>query len=157
MRGRKPTPTALKLIRGNPGRRPVNKSEPKPAANLPECPDHLNDEARREWMRIAGELHTIGLLTSVDRAALAAYCDAYATWAEAKRLMKAPGESLIVATPNGGVQQNPLLGVANRSMEIMHRFLVEFGLTPSSRARVGAASKKPEADPLDDFIGKKRA
>ena len=34
--------------------------------------------------------------------------------------------------------QNPLVGIANRAMELMHKFLGEFGLTPSSRTRLQA-------------------
>ena len=30
MRGRKPTPTELKLALGNPGKRPLSRHEPKP-------------------------------------------------------------------------------------------------------------------------------
>ncbi|MEQ8198694.1 MAG: phage terminase small subunit P27 family, partial [Clostridiaceae bacterium] len=29
-RGRKPKPTAIKVLEGNPGKRPLNKNEPKP-------------------------------------------------------------------------------------------------------------------------------
>ena len=33
--GRKPTPTNLKVLKGNPGRRPLNKDEPVPDVRLP--------------------------------------------------------------------------------------------------------------------------
>ena len=49
--GRKPTPTTLKELKGNPGRRPLNEAEPKPAARLPSPPAHLSRSARREWRR----------------------------------------------------------------------------------------------------------
>ena len=35
MRGRKPVPTALKKLRGNPGKRPLNDAEPKPDVVVP--------------------------------------------------------------------------------------------------------------------------
>ena len=41
MRGRKPTPTRLKLIHGNPGNRPLNPNKPEPRAAIPTCPSHL--------------------------------------------------------------------------------------------------------------------
>ena len=71
MRGRKPKPTALKLIEGNPGKRAINGQEPMPPASLPDCPQHLTTEARAEWQRLAEILNGIGLLTQVDRAAMA--------------------------------------------------------------------------------------
>ena len=35
MRGRKPTPTHLKAITGNPGKRPINHAEPRPDIIIP--------------------------------------------------------------------------------------------------------------------------
>ena len=49
--GPKPKPTKLKLLEGNPGRRPINDKEPKPKERLPQCPTHLSEEAKREWQR----------------------------------------------------------------------------------------------------------
>lgn len=50
-RGRKPTPTAIKKLEGNPGKRPLNKSEPKPIRKAPFCPKWLEVEAKKEWQR----------------------------------------------------------------------------------------------------------
>ncbi|AEI94195.1 putative phage terminase, small subunit [Roseobacter litoralis Och 149] len=43
---------------------------------LPRCPGHLTDVARKEWRRLATPLHVMGVLSTTDRAALAAYCQA---------------------------------------------------------------------------------
>ena len=51
-RGRKPKPTALKELEGNPGGRPLNHNEPKPAKKAPRCPSWLEDEAKKEWKRM---------------------------------------------------------------------------------------------------------
>jgi phage terminase small subunit len=83
MRGRRPIPTR-QILTGNPGKRPLNQAEPKPEAAIPECPPELGEIAKREWGRLVGELCALGLLTNLDRA-LAAYCGAYALWAEATR------------------------------------------------------------------------
>ena len=71
MRGRKPKPTALKLIEGNPGRRPIRGSNRGRRGVQPTCPAHLSPTAKAEWKRLAQTLNVIGLLTQVDRAALA--------------------------------------------------------------------------------------
>ena len=46
-RGRKPTPTAIKVLEGNPGKRPLNANEPKPKKKAPRCPSWLEDEAKK--------------------------------------------------------------------------------------------------------------
>jgi phage terminase small subunit len=58
-------------MRGNPGRRPLNAREPQPEPVAPDAPEELNEEARREWDRVVGELEINGLITRLDRAALA--------------------------------------------------------------------------------------
>ncbi len=130
--GRKPIPTKLKLVAGNPGHRALPKYEPKPRPAMPSCPTFLGQMAKAEWRRIAPKLRDLGLLTQIDRAALAAYCQAYGRWQEAEKQV----QTLLVKTKQGGIIQNPLLGIANRAMDQMNRVLVEFGMTPSSRVRV---------------------
>jgi len=76
MRGRRPKPTRLKVLTGNPGKRPMNTNEPKPEPTVPECPNELGPVARAEWDRLAAELGKLKILTALDRAALAAYCRA---------------------------------------------------------------------------------
>lgn len=134
MAGRKPKPTALKELAGNPGKRPLNEREPKPRAAVPTAPRHLTGEARKEWRRMGRELLALGVLTTVDRAALAAYCVAYARWADAEAQVTKLGT--VVKTANGNLIQNPYLAVANRAMDQMMKAAGEFGMTPSSRSRV---------------------
>lgn len=145
MRGRKPKPTALKVVTGNPGRRPLNPHEPEAPTGLPECPGHLSNAAREEWERIAETLHRMGLLSEIDRAALAAYCAAWGRWVEAEEnLARTPA---LIKTPSGHVRQSPWIGIANRQLEIMAKFMAELGLTPSARSRVtaGAPAVPPPA------------
>ena len=83
-RGRKPTPTAIKELEGNPGKRKINEAEPKPEKKAPPCPKWLEPEAKKEWRRLSKQLEQIGVLTEVDQAAFASYCQAYARWKEAE-------------------------------------------------------------------------
>jgi P27 family predicted phage terminase small subunit len=139
MRGRKPTPTHLKLVKGNPGRRPLNDSEPAPRKMMPEPPDVLSADARDEWNRVAPELYRVGLLTSLDRSALAAYCQVYGRWVQAERGIAKGG--LLSETTKGNLIQNPLVGIANKAASDMVRYAAEFGMTPSARVRVGAVGR----------------
>ena len=134
MRGRKPKPTALKLVQGNPGKRRIDGREPQPPRTRPTCPAHLSAPAKAEWKRLAGSLHEIGLLTQVDRTVLAAYCQAYGRWVEAERkLAETPP---LLKTPAGYVQVSPWLTISNKQVELMTRLMAELGLTPSARSRL---------------------
>ena len=77
MAGRKPLPTHLKMVRGTLQKCRMNPDEPTPDPEIPDAPPHLSPEAREEWERLALELYELGILSTIDRAALAAYCQAY--------------------------------------------------------------------------------
>jgi P27 family predicted phage terminase small subunit len=141
MRGRKPVPTRLKVLAGNPGKRPLNQSEPQPALAFPECPSEVGPTARAEWDRLVPELGELGLLTHFDRAALAVYCGAYALWAEATAAIQKYGA--IVKSPSGYPMQSPYIGIANRQAELMIRLASEFGFTPASRSRIVSRQELP--------------
>jgi P27 family predicted phage terminase small subunit len=139
MRGRRPKPTRLKVLTGNPGRRPLNVHEPKPEPVVPECPIELGPVARREWDRLAGVLAPLRILTNLDRAALAAYCGAYGMWAEATEAIQKFGT--MVKSPSGYPVQSPYVSIANRQAEIMMRIASEFGFTPASRSRISTPTE----------------
>lgn len=175
MRGRKPKPSHMKVVTGNPGRRPLNENEPKPEIKIPTCPGHLTSSARTEWRRISRELESLELLSQIDRAALAAYCQAYGRWVEAenglKRLeaqarqdfkaAKERGDETAILksgmtqkTGNGIEIQHPLIGIANSALDLMRKFLVEFGMTPSARSRISVGGKKKNADKAESYFAK---
>ena len=134
VRGRKPKPTALKVLEGNPGHRPLNKKEPMPKGKLPRCPDWLEDDAKKEWKRLGKVLAEMGMLTEIDRAAFAGYCQAYARWKGAEEFITQHGD--MVRTPNGYLQQVPQVSIAQTNLKIMLKFCEQFGLTPSARSRM---------------------
>jgi P27 family predicted phage terminase small subunit len=149
MRGRKPTPTKLKLLRGNPGKRKLPR-EPEPQSMIPDCPPHLDALARAEWQRIVPELAALNLLTGLDRAALAAYCQAWSRWIAAEQQLQAQGA--VILAPSGYPIQNPQLAIANKALAQLRAFAAEFGLSPASRSRV-AAPTSPKKDDLDTLLG----
>lgn len=132
MRGRKPRPRRGSLLAKD---------------ALPRCPAHLSPVARKEWRRLATPLFEAGILTLADRAAMAAYCQCYARWVEAEeKLAETP---MLLKTPSGYVQQSPWLGIANRQLELMGRYMAELGLTPAARARVAVAERPGETPVID--------
>ena len=151
MKGRKPKPTTLKLLAGNPGKRRMNDREPVPPSQIPECPDWLNATARQEWDRMSQILHGMGLLTTADRSALAAYCVAYARWVQAEQQVQKYGT--IVKSPDKGFpMKSPYLTVADQALEAMRKLMVEFGLTPSSRSRIKLPDLPGQSE-FDQFVG----
>jgi P27 family predicted phage terminase small subunit len=152
-RGKRPTPTALKLLRGNPSHRPLNIDEPKPKPGHLTPPTWLEGDAVVEWNRLAPILYRLGLLTEIDGQALATYCLAWARWREAETHIKRYG--MVIKGKGGFPIISPFVAVANRSMAQMKGFLVEFGMTPSARSRVAASgdADKP-VDPFAEFDGR---
>ncbi len=150
MKGRKPKPTKQKEIAGNPGRRPLNVEEPQHECAAPDCPEHLSAEAAEEWHRITDEMVKARTIATIDRAALAAYCQAWARWVEAETQISQTGGA-VVKSPNGHPMQNPWLSIANKAIEQLHKLSAEFGFTPSSRSRVNAFPAT--ADPFSVFMG----
>jgi P27 family predicted phage terminase small subunit len=89
-------------------------------------------------------MHDAGVLTIADRAALAAYCQAYSRWVEAEeKLQETPK---LLKTPSGYVQQSPWLSIANKQMELMSRYMSDLGLTPVARTRLARDETAAQAD-----------
>ena len=151
-RGTKPTPTAKRKLQGNPGRRPLPPAEPE-FTGTTTPPKWLSKRAKNEWRRLAPRLELLGILTPADRAAFATYCAAYARMVEAETFLGSPaaGGSLVFRTEGGAVKPWPHIAVANQAADCMRKFLIEFGLTPSSRTRLGVPAPKKETD-AEGFI-----
>ncbi len=150
MAGRRPKPTALKKLQGNPGGRPLNDSEPNAPVGMPEMPKALRPAARREWKSITQDLAAVGLISRVDGKALMAYCDAYADWEQAQRKCVADGiwYTKPIFGPEGIVigsepKEAPWFNTKCKALKTMRSFLIEFGLTPASRAKLHVEKPKP--------------
>ena len=156
--GTKPKPTHLKLVTGNPGRRALNRKEAKAKPSIPKPPAHMTPDAVEEWSRVATELFNLGILSEIDRAALAAYAMAYGRWVQAERAIAKMAEKdqltggLMIKTSNGNAIQNPLVGTANKAAADMMRYAAEFGMTPSARSRISAEPPQESGDPADRFF-----
>ncbi len=121
-----------------------------PGVALPRCPPHLTEVARSEWRRLAKPMHDAGVLTIADRAALAAYCQAWSRWVEAEeKLQETP---MLLKTPSGYVQQSPWLSISNKQLEIMGRFMAELGLTPVARTRLASRDEASGSERSMPFV-----
>lgn len=138
-RGPKPLPANVHMLRGNPSKLSTHQLRDgiAPKVEIPACPKHLKGAALKEWKRITVELEVLGLVSKIDRAALAMYCTAWGRYVEAEEKIQALGEAgLVDETPNGFRVQSVWLNIANKAMEQCKSFLSEFGMSPSARSRV---------------------
>jgi len=153
MRGRKPKPNELKILQGNPGRRKI-QATPKPDKAVPDCPEWLPGEAKKEWARIVPELEKLGLVSRLDMAALSAYCCAWAQMKAAEELIEIEGMTIKTAT--GYLQSHPALGIASTAMKHVRAFAAVLGLSPSDRTRLPIEKpEKPNA--FLEYLAKKNA
>ena len=134
MRGRRPTPTHLKELYGNPGKRPLNKNEPKPVGDLFEAPLWMSDSQREGWA-YAITHSPDGLLKQLDRSVLAIWVVAEDLHREAAEKVTQYG--LLTKSPHAGLPlQSPYLAILNKQAQLMLKAASELGFTPSSRSRV---------------------
>ncbi len=165
MRGRPPKPTRLKILAGNPGKRKLPEKEPQPRAETPTMPAWLSAEAKQEWRRIVPELQALGLLTIVDRVALASYCQAWAELVIATQLLSKEGRVVFsdIISRSGeyvGTKQalHPAVRMQRDAFARVKQFIGEFGLTPASRTKVrGEKPSDTPADPFEAFLNGKKA
>lgn len=170
--GRQSLPANVHLLRGNPSKKSFDELAGDQAVRVPvevpTIPAHLNSAARSEWSRITPHLVAAGLITQLDRAALAAYCQAYGEWAlceaRVKQKLKELGadgkergaDGLIDVTPSGYKQVSALAQARDRALDRMLRFAKEFGLTPASRIQSTAGQQLglPGVgdDPMENFL-----
>jgi len=160
--GRKALPANVHVLRGNPSKKSsaaLLDEQVRPPVAIPPCPAHFSPEAKNEWKRITKHLEPLGLVTQIDRAALAAYCTAWGdyVWAERRiaELNKAgdgdpSGErGRIWDTPSGYKQISVPMQIRNRALELMGKFLAEFGMSPAARSRVTASDPQMALPGLD--------
>ena len=150
--GRIAQPTALKLLRGNPGRRPLPKDEPRPAVRLPNPPAHFTAAQRAHWFKVGRQLKALGVMTEVDGNMLGLLCEAMARWDEAVVAVQKYGMVIIHSKTQMPVR-SPYLDILTESTAQTMRLLQEFGMGPSSRARVTAQPKPTKADPMEEMLG----
>lgn len=147
----------MRVLEGNPARRPLPQNEPMPEPDVPRCPSHLPQAGKTEWRRVVKELAKIGLLSQIDRGMLAAYCAHYARWVQAEKHLQRDEVQLVVRTATGTYQRNPWVTVANDAMQGMKSFATEFGMSPAARTRIQVETEKEEKDPLQELIDKRKA
>ena len=148
--GRRPQPTALRMLRGNPGKRKPKADEPQPPRADPSFdapPPELTDQvdALAEWSRVVPLLRVCGVISNAERSILIALCLEWAKYLRAGRDVAAGG--MVVARGSTGVQVNPALRIADHALVHCRAIWIELGLTPAGRAKLSTLPALPASPP----------
>ena len=143
-RGPAPTPTALKILRGETRPSRLNRHEPRPVGDLVPIPADLSPEAEAVWRRVLREFGQTGVIRGADADVLRIYCETVARYAQASRLLDASGP-LIRGARGGELVKNPLHQIVRDNAVLIRSLAGELGLTPAARVGLHAASGRATA------------
>jgi len=133
-------PTELKKQRGTLRKDRMNENEPKLPSIIPPIPTWLSEDGQKAFSELSTLLHDMSVLTQADELALTLLCDAYSEYKRAKEVVNELGATMEVTSREGNTKSviRPEVQIANQSFVRVFQLLKEFGLTPSSRAKVNA-------------------
>jgi len=151
-------PTELKKQRGTLRKDRLNENEPKLPSVIPPIPTWLSEDGQKAFSELSNLLHDMSVLTQADELALTLLCDAYSEYKNAKEVVNQLGATMEVTSREGNSKSviRPEVQIANQSFVRVFQLLKEFGLTPSSRAKVNAienASSTPDVKIENFFNG----
>ena len=155
--GRHPQPTALKLLRGNPGKRKLNTDEPIPPVGDVEKPPTLSTPAGDVWDRLAPIATAMGTLTRADVAAFALLCELQATleWAAGRKdpPPREPREGERRWIRRCHERLAAAIKLEKDFASIIRPYYALFGLEPVSRARIQVPKKQAETPVVSKWAG----
>lgn len=173
IRGPAPTPTKIRVMNGNPSRRPLPENEPKFAEGIPEQPKWLSAEAQPFWDAYIELMAPSGVLRLVDAFALARLCEDSADLNELTiglrylegqlvKDAKKQGQKLpagakaarraLMTSKTEGRRIRATMAALSSGIKSQER---EFGLTPASSTRVEGTVPtrgKSKTDDIEDAM-----
>jgi P27 family predicted phage terminase small subunit len=159
-RGPKPQPTQFKILRGNPGCRPLNIHEPQPSPEGIVMPEHLGEIATTQWNSLLPMLQATRVMTRADVEALARYCDTYEWWIDTRAKLKKEGDTYPILNDKGEVKyiaQRPEVSIAHKLATQLRQLEADFGLSPAARVSLKVDPDAKEESKLASFLARKKA
>jgi len=137
-------PTEIKRQRGTLRDDRMNPNEPQSPLNIPPVPTWLSEDGQKSFFELSIMLHDMSVLTQADELSLTLLCDAYGDYKQAKEVINTLGPTQDVTSREGHTKsiQRPEVLIANQAFTRVFQLLKEFGLTPSSRAKVKTIENK---------------
>ena len=153
--GRRPQPTKLKVLRGNPSKTRLNEREPKPPAGEVVKPEGLSGSAIKVWDELAPVCLAMGTLTVADIRPFGTLCELQATLQQASAQKDAEGFAPFTLSEdyNGAavVGVHAAIKLERETATSIRPYYALFGLEPVSRARI-QVPKKADA-PVSKWAG----
>ena len=151
--GRPRTPTRILQLRGTHRKdrhgNPADEIQVAPLKELPPAPGFLTEVALYEWERVGQQLVAMELLSEVDMGAFTLYCLNVARVVSCEKVLNEKG--LTILTPAGFEQARPEVSIARQCGAEVRKFCQEFGMSPSSRAKLRTPAKPPKAKEKDPW------
>jgi len=158
--GNRPVPTKLKLLTGNPGKRPINTLEPEPERGIPVMPGWLEEfpTAVEEWDREAEILDGMGILTMAEGGVLAMRC--YLASEIQEMAVEIKKEGRVAYVQKMDYLGNEIMEAKTNPKAIQIKNLITeyrqigslLGLDPSSRTRL-SVTEKGKKSKFSDLVG----
>ncbi len=143
-------PTHIKKLAGNPGKRPINDTEPQPAG-APVPPKEMTRAAKDVWKRLVGSMPP-EVYTGADTDILAAYCEAVSNWRAATKLIAARGFEPMVPGSTGQLVVNPVYRLQSDQARLIKEIGQRLGLDPIARQQINADTKTADTNPFADLV-----
>jgi P27 family predicted phage terminase small subunit len=150
-------PTALKVLEGNRGKRPLPENEPKPKSIAPEVESDIDTQAKKIWKKLSPLVEKLGLLTEIDGDAFAILCQIRSRLVSIHKFIKKENKSLVQQNerpaPDGGVyyeyKPSAYVNLEIKYYDLFRKYASDFGLSPRGRTglQVGI-TKKDDGDDL---------
>ena len=158
--GRPSVPTSLKILRGNPGKRPLNAAEPQPPADGIAMPPHLGEVASARWAELLPMLQSTRVMTRADVEALARYCDTYEWWLAVRAKLKKEGDTYPILNDGGEIKyiaQRPEVSIAHKLAQQLRQLESDFGLSPAARVSLKVEPDAKTESTIEKFLKIKAA
>lgn len=154
-RGPKKEPTALKVLKGNPGKRPIESDEVKLAPSFMNCPDYLDDYAKEVWNDLVPKLEKYGLFTEVDYIEFTNLCVLVSVVRQAYDIIRKKPKTKRLTFENvntGNDQVRAELQIISNNVKIISQLSAKFGLSPSDRSGLTTPKSQEKSSKLKSLL-----
>jgi P27 family predicted phage terminase small subunit len=157
--GRPRLPTAIKKQRGTdqPCRILKDEMQPAPLVEYPLPPDWLTPDGQSEWHNVVSGLHALGMLSKLDLAMVASYCNEMALYREMELKVRGNDRAIAIKDTNGTLRKLDIVAyqkIAHLALDKALAIAREFGFTPAARTKISmgqiAATKPSASNNTDD-------
>ncbi len=118
------------------------------------APKWLCKDAKKEYKKLIAELKDSEIITNIDIPVVAIIADAYVKMAQSNNILIEEGMFIKKVSDRGSenIVEHPAMKVYRQYNTIYKQYLVEIGLSPSSRAKLSLINTNAEEDRNDQLL-----